>query len=225
MRIIVWLAALMLASAPAAAQLVKTIHQTFEVPDSTVLISFEIYEKDLFEAVPWAGNTIMTESNIKLYYASRGVFDHFLEKGRYNFESRELGDTLTLAAVNERHLEIKLNTAKPDDKEEGGTRAKGGDIGGKKKSENVNIRIFIPDDFSQTSPTTWARPRKEQSEERIGAYRPRKKLNRESGAVSDELREAIPEQPADTVKEEYVLPLPDSTLQRYRDKQEKPKKD
>ena len=98
-------------------------------------------------------------------------------------------------------------------------------MGGKKKSENVDIRIFIPDDFTQTSPTTWTRPRKEQSEERIGAYRPRKKLNRESGTVSDELREAIPEQPADTVKEEYVLPLPDSTLQRLRDKQKKPKKE
>ena len=213
MRIIVWLAALMLAGAPATAQLVKTLHQTFEVPDSVTLISFNIYDKDVFEAVPWAGNTIMTQSNIKLYYASRGVFDHLLEKGRYNFESRELGDSLVLASVSERHLEVRLNTATENE-----AGQKGGGSKGKKESEHVEIRIFVPDDFTQASPTTWARPRKEASEERIGAYRPRKKLNREAGIVSDELREAIPEQPVDTVKEEYVLPLPDSIIQRHKKK-------
>ncbi len=213
MRIIVFVAASLLAGAPARAQLVKTIYQTFEVPDSTTTVLFEIYENDHFEVVPWAGNTIMTESNVKLYYVSRGVFDYLLEQGRYNFEAIEDGEKLALSAVKERRLEVKLGNAEQKNSD------------GKKENENVTIRIFIPDEFSQSSPMSWSRPRKEHSEERIGAYRPRKKLNREAGAVSDELREAIPEIPKDTVEETILLPMPDSTWRREPGLPEKPKND
>lgn len=211
MRIIVWLAALMLAGNPARAQLVKTIYQTFEVPDSTTSVTFKIYEHDSCEVVPWAGNTIMTESNIKLYYASRGVFDHLLEKGRYNFEIAEDGEKLLLASVKERRLKVKLGSGEEEA------------YNNKEKNENVSVRIFIPDEFTESTPTTWARPRKEPDEERIGAYRPRKKLAREAGTVSEELKEAIPEMPKDTVVEEIPLPLPDSTWRRQQGLPGKPK--
>lgn len=213
MRIIIWVAVLMLASTTAYAQLVKTIFQTFEIPDSTTLITFKIYEKDAVEVVPWAGNNIMTESNIKLYYASRGVFDHLLEKGRYNFEVLENGNEFTVKSVKERQMEIKLSSAGQEGQY------------GKDKSENVKVRVFIPDGFSQQSPTAWARPRKEVDEERIGAYRPRKKLAREGGTVSEELKDAIPEAPKDTVEEQIFLPLPDSTWRRQPGALDKPKKD
>lgn len=199
MRILLWLAVLVLADTTAYTQLVKTLHQVFEVPDSATILSFSLYEKDKFEAVPWAGNTIMTESNIKLYYASRGVFDFFLDKGRYNFESREGGDTLVVAAQDIKRLGIKSGDAQC--------------------YEEVAIRIFIPDDFSQAGPALWARPRKEQSEERPGAYKPRKKLARESGSVSEELQETVQplELQKDTLETEPALILPDSSWQRRAD--------
>lgn len=214
MKITIGLATLLLACATAHAQLVKTLFQTFELPDSATLISFQVYQEDAFEVIPWAGNTVMTESNIKLYYASRAVFDHLLEKGRYNFESRENGDTVVLKAVNERLLKVKLNT---DEEAHAGKQ---------KKNEVVSIRIFIPDGFTQASPTIWARPREEKSEERLGAYRPRKKLAREAGSVSDELKEAIPEIPQDTVQEQLILPNLDSIRQRQQQEAPgKPKND
>jgi len=199
MRILLWLAVLVLADTTAYTQLVKTLHQVFEVPDSATTLSFSLYEKDKFEAVPWAGNTIMTESNIKLYYASRGVFDFFLDKGRYNFESREGGDTLVVAAQDIKRQDIKSGNAQC--------------------YEEVAIRIFIPDDFSQAGPALWARPRKEQSEERPGAYKPRKKLARESGSVSEELQETVQplELQKDTLETEPALILPDSSWQRRAD--------
>ena len=211
MRIIFWLAVSMLAGTTTHAQLVKTLYQTFELPDSVATLSFDVYEKDSLVVVPWAGNTIMTESNIKLYYASRGVFDHLLEKGRYNFESRENGDKMVLASTSERRLEVKLTTAKGEGK------------GQKEQNEQVAVRVFIPDAFTQAAPDTWTRPFKERSEERTGAYHPRKKLNRESGEVSEELRDAIPEAPKDTVVETLLLPMPDSTWRRQSGLPEKPK--
>ncbi|MCO6488111.1 MAG: hypothetical protein J5I98_06810 [Phaeodactylibacter sp.] len=214
MKTILWLASLMLASAAARAQLVKTLFQTFELPDSATAIVLDIYEEDAYEVVPWAGNTVMTESNIKMYYASRGVFDHLLEKGRYNFNSREGGDSLILSSTPERQLKVKLNTGEEEASEQV-PRGRYNPRGSKQeKYEIVKIRIFIPDGFSAASANTWKRPRPERGEERIGAYRPRKKLARESGAVSDELREAVPEAPKDTVEEKIILPLPDSTWRR-----------
>lgn len=220
MRIIVLLAASLLAGAPAHAQLVKTIYQTFEVPDSTTTVFFEIYENDSLEVVPWAGNTIMTESNVKMYYVSRGVFDYLLEQGRYNFEAVEDGEKLALSSVKERRLQVKLGNGEPQGPE---SEKKSYEYEKGKENEKVTIRIFIPDEFTRSSPVSWSRPREERSEERIGAYRPRKKLNREAGDVADELREAIPEIPKDTVEEKILLPMPDSTWRRQPGLQEKTK--
>lgn len=207
MRIIVFPALLLLSIPSTHAQLVKMLHQAFEVPDSATTLAFSIYENDKFEIVPWAGNTIMTESNIKLYYASRGVFDFFLEKGRYNFQAQEGGDTLVLAAQDTKRLAIKS----------GDTQC----------YEEVAIRIFIPDDFSQISPGVWFRPRKEKSKERIGAFKPRKKLARESGTVSESLRDAVQPlaPPADTLEAQPALMLPDSTWRRQPSGAGQPPKD
>ena len=194
MRILACFILLALSTVAGQAQLVKTLHQVFEVPDNTTALSFITYEEDGLEVVPWAGNTIMVESNIKMYYASKAVFDFFLDKGRYNFEAAEEGDTLQLVAQDVERLAIRS----------GDTQA----------LEKINIRIFIPDEFSQAGPTFWTRPEKEEEEgEKVGAYQPRKKLARERAGVSDELKEAVaPEQPqADSLLEKPAIPLPDST--------------
>lgn len=222
MKTILCLATLLLASVTTHAQLVKTLFQTFEVPDSATVLTFEVYEQDTFAVVPWAGNTIMTESNIKLYYVSRAVFDHLLEAGRYNFGSRESGDTLALATVEQRRLELKL---KPGEEEGDKQRERYAVAQQQQKNEIVEGRIFIPDDFSPAGPGVWKRPRKEQSEERLGAYRPRKKLARESGEVSRELEEAIPDVPQDTVEEKLNLPPLDSIRKSREGRLGKPKKD
>ncbi len=189
MRIFVLLATLLLGSMPGKAQLVKTLHQAYEVPDSISFLSFQLHEEDKFEVVPWAGNTIMTESKIKIYYASKAVFDFFLEKGRYNFNSQADADTLLLAAQDAKRLAIKS--------------------GNTECFEEVAIRIFIPDSFAKVTETVWSRPVEE--EEEGSQETARKPLARERADVSEALREAVqPLQPeADSLSgKPAVLPDP-----------------
>lgn len=177
---------LLLLGSPVQAQLKKTLHKVFEVPEAADKLVFNIYEGDSYDIIPWAGNTIMAETHVEMYKASRGVFDFFLEEGRYEFITQPRGDSLIVSSKDLLRRVIKLEDVEA--------------------LEKVHSRIYIPDYFSRQSATVWERPEEEQ-ERQPG----RKKLNREKMDVDEALREAVEPTPADSTKTE---PLP-GTQNRY----------
>ena len=157
----------------AQAQLKKTLHKVFEVPETTNLLVFNIYESDSYDIIPWAGNTIMTETQVEMYQASRGVFDFFLEEGRYDFITAPQSDSLVISSKDLLRRVIKLEDVEA--------------------VEKVHSRIYIPDYFLQQSTTVWERPEAQQEQQPQ-----RKKLNREKMDVDEQLREAVQPEPADS---------------------------
>ncbi|MEQ8706189.1 MAG: hypothetical protein RIC19_19815 [Phaeodactylibacter sp.] len=166
MRIGSILIGLFLLSSPAQAQLKKTLHKVFEVPETANQLVLNIYEGDSYDVIPWAGNTIMAETNVEMYKASRGVFDFFLEEGRYDFITAPQGDSLIVSSKDLLRRVIKLEDVEA--------------------LEKVHSRIYIPDYFVQQSPTFWERPEEQQDQQPK-----RKKLNREKMDVNEELKEAV----------------------------------
>ncbi|MCR9100586.1 MAG: hypothetical protein NXI25_11575 [bacterium] len=164
---------LLLLGSPAQAQLKKTLHKVFEVPESANLLVFNIYEGDSYDVIPWAGNTIMTETQVEMAKASRGVFDFFLEEGRYDFITAPQSDSLIISSKDLLRRVIKLEDVEA--------------------VENVHSRIYIPDYFLQQSATVWERPEAQQEQQPQ-----RKKLNREKMDVDEQLREAVKPTAADS---------------------------
>lgn len=164
---------LLLLGNPAQAQLKKTLHKVFEVPETANLLVFNIYEGDSYDVIPWAGNTIMTETQVEMSKASRGVFDFFLEEGRYDFITAPQSDSLIISSKDLLRRVIKLEDVEA--------------------IEKVHSRIYIPDYFLQQSTTIWERP-----ETQLEQQPQRKKLNREKMDVDNQLREAVQPSPADS---------------------------
>ena len=122
------LSALLTVSLSLSAQLEKTIHQTFDVADFNS-ISIDLIG-DSTKVVSWAGNSILTETNVKLYDASTSILTHFMEKEqRYEIQADANGSDLRLTSVKKERKPI---------------RTKNGEC-----PENVTIRIFVPEDFEQ----------------------------------------------------------------------------
>lgn len=121
----------------AQAQLEKTIHQTFFVDDASV-ISVDLIG-DSIAIVPWAGNTILTETKVELYDASPSILAHFLEKEqRYAIEAdTATTNTLKLFSVNQERKPIRTRTGECP--------------------EIVHIRVFFPDNFEKESDTKLVR--------------------------------------------------------------------
>jgi len=159
------------------AQLKKTLHKTFEVPEQTATLLLNVYEQDSYEVVPWAGNAIMAETNIKVYYTSKAVFDHLLEQGRYDFITEQRSDSLIFTGKDMlRHI-IKVEETE--------------------SLEKVHTRIFVPDAFQQISPGRWEREVEEPEEE---GQSPSPVLEREKIKVSEELKKAV-QPPTDSTRQ------------------------
>jgi len=181
-------------TATASAQLRKTLHQSFQLPDSTRTLIIDFPQNDNWEIQLWAGNSIMTESDIKMYSANKGIFDFFLEKGRYDYITAEKGDSLALLGKDpEREL------------------IRAGDM---ECSEVVNVRIFIPDTFQEKAPGVWTRTIEERKGHG-GKNVSRKKLDRERIEVSEELQRSVnaEEEVSDSLSQRVIKPkvLNDST--------------
>ena len=164
---------LLLLGSQAQAQLKKTLHKVFEVPETANLLVFNIYEGDSYDVIPWAGNTIMTETQVEMSKASRGVFDFFLEEGRYDFITAPQSDSLIVSSKDLLRRVIKLEDVEAEEK--------------------VHSRIYIPDYFVQQSTTVWEKPEAHQEQQPQ-----RKKLNREKMDVDKQLHEAVQPSPADS---------------------------
>ncbi len=112
------------------AQLEKTIHQTFFIADASS-ITVELIG-DSIAIVPWAGNTILTETKIELYDASPSILAHFTDK-----EKRYVIDADTSA--NQFRLFNIQQERKP-------IRTRHGEC-----PEIVHIRVFVPENFEKES--------------------------------------------------------------------------
>jgi hypothetical protein len=117
----------------ANAQLEKTIHQTFPL-ENRQTVTLDIYGD--YELIPWAGDHILTESNIKLYDASEGILEHFLKIGRYDMHIDSSSGSFILVS---------------NDKERRSVKTKNGDA-----YEFVKIKVFVPDAYAIIDETTLA---------------------------------------------------------------------
>ena len=119
-----------------SAQLQKHLHKTYEIADSIDMIVLDTYD-NRYEAVPWAGNTIMTETKIQLYEASNAILEHFMEKGRYDLEPYIEGTLLKLVSKDKERRAIKTSKGE--------------------SFEVFELRIFIPEDFEKSGDHTWVK--------------------------------------------------------------------
>jgi hypothetical protein len=71
------------------AQIQRIMHQTFPAGDSTAVITMDIYGDFVVET--WPGNNILLETQVKLYNATVGILEHFLEAGRFELEAQREG--------------------------------------------------------------------------------------------------------------------------------------
>lgn len=117
------------------AQLQKIIHQTFSV-DEFNAIEFDLY--GTFELESWAGNEILTETQIKLYRANSAILEHFVDAGRYKILEEVNGETIRLSSQDKERKPIRVRE-------------------GEESSEEVVLRIYIPDTFAESEPLKWSR--------------------------------------------------------------------
>ena len=124
-----------LSCSAAFSQLEKTIHQTFDLGE-TKSISLNISGE--MTIVPWAGNTVMTETKVELYDASPSILKHFLEvERRYEIEANESGESIQLSSHDQERKEIRTkNGACP---------------------EIVHVKVFVPQEFEKQDDSTLVR--------------------------------------------------------------------
>lgn len=133
---------LLIGSLSLSAQLKHTQHQTFQL-DSINQVQINLV--DPFTVETWAGNQLMTETQVQLYQASESVLQFFLKNDRYSIVTDS-------AATNMMSLLSK-------DTERKRIRTKFGEC-----EERIAVRIFVPKNFEQKGENTWARPAKEEEE-------------------------------------------------------------
>ncbi|MEZ4995219.1 MAG: hypothetical protein R2824_32680 [Saprospiraceae bacterium] len=124
------------------AQLKHTQHQTFQM-DSINQVRIELV--DSFAVETWAGNQLMTETQVQLYQASESVLKFFLKNERYT-----IVDDSTDADNSTLLLRSKDTVRK-------GVKTKFGEC-----EEKVHVRIFVPRDFEKKQFNVWARPPKKE---------------------------------------------------------------
>ena len=93
------------------AQFSKTVHHTFEA-DSAQTITFDIEGDVTVEA--WEGNTVLVETNIRIYNASKSLFEFMVdEQGRYEVLGNTNGNTLAITSKDSerRIIQTKIGQA------------------------------------------------------------------------------------------------------------------
>ena len=124
-RIALLLSVCMLGVTAAWGQFSKTVHHTFEADDARV-IAIELAGSVSVE--PWAGNTVLVQTDIRLYNASKGIFTYFVEQvGRYEVLSSLTGETLNIVSK---------------DPERDVILSKSGEV-----VEEIIVKVLVPDDF------------------------------------------------------------------------------
>ena len=115
-------------------QIKKILHQSFEIED------FDNVKLDIvgeYEIVEWAGNSILVETNLELYSASRGIYNFFKDKGRYDVKADSAVNQINLVSVDKER--------KPIETKEG------------ECFEIVRVRVLVPEDFNVVDQNTLVR--------------------------------------------------------------------
>ncbi|MCU0348860.1 MAG: hypothetical protein MUC59_18105 [Saprospiraceae bacterium] len=109
------------------AQLEKTLHQTFSLDDRTTIL-LDLYGQ--YTIVPWAGNNVLVETQVKLYNSTGSVLKHFIEKDlRYQIDAdTTTSSTLTLVSHDKKRASLRTKT-------------------GAESTEVIETRVFVPDSF------------------------------------------------------------------------------
>lgn len=135
------------------AQLQKTLHQSFSVPDTVRIITFEINGEYVVE--PWPGNVVMSETRISLYNANRSLFAYMLQNQRYELEGIVGTDSLRLASIVMERPDIQTSAGKV--------------------TELVDVRVFVPQVFIKAGEHTWQRKEEEHPAEETESQSSNKK--------------------------------------------------
>ncbi len=126
----------LLASTSVEAQLQKILHQTFKA-EGAQAVKLDIVGELVVE--PWAGNLIMTETNIVLENASPGIMKHFVEMGRYEIVQHQTEGSTEITLVSKDKVRPKIKSKRGEFKEE------------------VQVRVFMPEFFQQSTDSVWVR--------------------------------------------------------------------
>ena len=124
MRIVLSILPLFL-SISLVAQIEKTIHQTFSL-DSIDRVELNLTGEIIYET--WSGASVLTETNIQLYNASKDLLKHFVEKQeRYKIEEQRSSPSLNLASTEVDRRPIQYR--------------------GRVCDETVSIKVYVPEEF------------------------------------------------------------------------------
>lgn len=113
----------------------KTLHQTYEVPDSVCLVEIEIpwaYEVEI-----WPTNAMMSEQNLELHLVTEPIAKNLVQQGRYTMKLNCKFGVCVLTPLQPTFPVI---------------RTAAGDL-----EERVRVRIFLPDDFEKAGDHLWTR--------------------------------------------------------------------
>lgn len=113
----------------ADAQMERTMYQVFEV-DSAQLIKFEVAGE--YDVLAWAGNSILVETNVQIWDASREILSHLIKDGRYDLAV----DSALVPNPKQVRIFTKNLERKPIKR-----------LDGQKCLEIAVTKIFVPDTF------------------------------------------------------------------------------
>ncbi|MFN0035599.1 MAG: hypothetical protein ACKVUS_11065 [Saprospiraceae bacterium] len=113
----------------AHAQMERTMYQVFEI-DSAQTVKFEIAGE--YNVLEWAGNSILVETNVQIWDASREILGHLIKDGRY--------DLATDSSASPNPKQVRIFTKHLD-------RKPIKRLDGQKCLEIAVTKIFVPDTF------------------------------------------------------------------------------
>jgi hypothetical protein len=107
------------------AQMERTVYQSFEI-DSMETLDFDLVGE--YELIVWAGNSVLTETNVQISHASPSILDYLIENGRYEILSKIEPKSAAFTTKNKDRKPIK-NASKTE------------------CIEVITLKVFVPDTF------------------------------------------------------------------------------
>jgi len=136
MRKLVFLLPLLCLVTALQAQISKTFHQSFELQPNTTTVAIDLDGEIAFET--WNSNTILIETNLKVYDASPNIINHFVKNGRYEIDGNQADGMLTIS---------------PKDSERKPIRTRKGEC-----FEELVVKMYVPEEFDLSNPKRITRP-------------------------------------------------------------------
>ena len=111
------------------AQMERTMYQVFEI-DSVLTVDFAVAGE--YEILTWAGNSILVETNVQIWEASREILGELIKIGRYDLAV----DSSAVSNPKQIRIFTKNLERKPIKR-----------LDGQKCLEIAVTKIFVPDTF------------------------------------------------------------------------------